>query len=490
MPNNEPGEVPAGGDDLKLEMSSEKGYIGLRSVNGVIYEDSRRALQWPRSNRTFQEMSQDVTIGSALSLFERLITRVPWHVEPAKTPTEEQTKQANFVSQCMHDMEHSWLEFMNEVVSMYTYGYCVNEKVFRRRRFKNGSKYNDGLVGIRKLPVRSQNTIHKWIWNNNGRDLAGVVQDTNLIHDLKSRNVVLSDPYITIKRKKFLLFRTDVSRGNPQGRSPLAKVWTAWQFRRAIEEAEAIGVTRGLGGIPYFQLHPKYMAPDASDEDKAVYEAVKEIGRNLQNNEQACVIFPTLYDDNNNPLFDFELIGPPNASQYDTNQSIVRWDNKILQALFADLLQMGNNTEGSHNLAQNKSSLVKMAVEARLAEIRDTLNNDLIPHLYEQNGWDRAATCKFEFGQVADVDIDAFSRAIQRIGAVGLIQISVDNVNYINETLGLPSRVDADTPIEELREQMSNYDTGAAEGMESGTGSGTAKSESKKDNSTANKENK
>ena len=487
MPD-EPLSVPKSGDGAAISLSTEKGYTGLKAIDGVIYEDSRKALQWPKSNRTFQEMEQDVTIGSAISLFETMLTRVKWFVEPAESPTEEQKKQANYVSQCMHDMEHSWSDFLKEVVSMFTYGYCVNEKVFRRRRKNKGSKYDDGLVGIRKLAVRSQNTIYKWYWKNNGRDLAGVEQDTSLIRD-PVREVNLSGK-IRIPREKFLLFRTNTSRDNPQGRSPLAKVWTAWQFRRTIEEAEAIGVTRGLGGIPYFQMHPKYMSEDASEEDKAVFEAVKQMGRNLQNNEQACIIFPSLYDDKGKPLFSFELIGPPNASQYDTNQSIVRWDNKILQALFADILQIGNGTEGSHNLADNKSSLVKMAVEARLAEIREVLNHDLVPHLYDLNGWDKSAMCSFQFGKVSEEDVGTFSQGIQRIGAVGMIQLSVNNVNYINEVLGLPDRVPEGTSIESLREMMSSFETGAAEGMEKGTGSGTAKSESAKDKSSANKENK
>jgi len=487
MPD-EPLDVPKPGSDMQLRLSSEKGYTGLRAIDGVIYEDSRRALQWPQSNKTFRDMSNDVTIGSALSLLERMITRVPWHVEPPASPTEEQQRQANFVTQCMDDMTHSWLQMIKEITSTYTYGHCVLEKVFRRRRHKNGSKYNDGLIGIKKLPIRSQETISKWIWKNEGRELAGLEQDTALVVD-KVR-LGLPKAKITIPRKKFLLFRTDVRKDNPEGRSPLAKVWTAWQFRKVIEESEAIGVTRGLGGIPYFQLHPKFMSPDATAEEQEVYETVKKIGRNLHNNEQAAVIMPALYNDQGKPMFDFKLIGPPNASQYDTNESITRWDNKILQALFADILQMGNNTEGSHNLAENKASLVAMAVEDRLQEIADVLNHELIPHLYELNGWDRSATCKFRYGKVQEVAVDKFAAALQRIGAVGLAHISVNNINHINERLGLPDRIPEDTPLEELREMMSNFDSKAAEGMKEGTGSGTGKSESASDKSVANKENK
>ena len=182
------------------------------------------------------------------------------------------------------------------------------------------------------------------------------------------------------------------------------------------------------------------MSPDATPEEKAVYEEVKRIGRNLQNNEQACVVFPSLYDDQGKPLFDWKLIGPPNASQYDTHIAITRWDNKILQALFADLLQMGNAKGGSYNLADSKSSIMQMAVEARLKEIQDVLNSDLVPQLFSLNGWSLERLPTFEFAQVKEEDLDVISKFLQRTASVGLVEVTPENINKIAEWVGLPSR--------------------------------------------------
>lgn len=482
--------MPAEEEDKKLlaGMGAEKGVTGLKVFNGVIYEDSRRELRWPHSNSTYQAMSQDATISAATALFETLISRVPWSVVPPEGASKEQKKRAKIIDQCRDDMEQTWLQVIKEVTSKYTYGFAVLEKVYRRRRRKYGSKYDDGFVGIRKLAPRSQTTIKEWVFKNEGRDLSGLKQDTSLITDGSRARLPLGE--IFLPREKFLLFRTDSSKDNPQGRSPLNKVWTAWQFRRNIEESEAVGITRGLGGIPYFKVHPKYLDPDATPAEKATLEEIQNIGRNLQNNEQACVIFPALYDENNNPIFDFELLGPPNASQYDTDRAIIRWDNKILQALFADLLQMGNTSEGSHNLAENKSSMVSMAVEARLKEIQDVFNNDLIPDLYRLNGWELSEDLpSFEYGRVMDHDIDAFSKAIQRMGAVGYLHIAPENINYANGILGFPSRLREDLSIEETKKYLTKYESRAGDGMEEGTGSGTAKGESNRDNSAANKDN-
>lgn len=467
-------DLSAGTNTAPRLRFSEQGYIGLKEFDGVIYEEMRTQLRWPRANKTYQEMAEDATIASALSLFEMMISRVGWKVIPPKDPTEEELKQAKFLEQCMDDMDHSWLTFIKEVCSMFTYGYCVNEKVYRRRYRDQGSKYNDGLVGIKKLPVRSQTTILEWEFSEDGRDLIAVVQDTGLLLDgFRLANTNAAE--IRIPRKKFLLFRTDVSRDNPQGRSPLSKVYKAWRYRKQIEESEAIGITRGLGGIPKFEIPVEYLKGDANQDQLATVEAFKNIGRNLQNNEQACIIMPKFYDDQGNSLFNFELIGPPNASQYDTDKAISRWDNKILQCLFADLLQMGNAKGGSYNLADSKSSLVHMAVESRLKEIQDPLNNDLIPQLFSLNGWSLERLPKFEFNQVKEEDLDVISKYLQRTASVGLTQVTPENINKIAEWVGLPSRVPVDTDIADLQATLTGATSRSGDGL-STPGEGTSTS--------------
>ena len=52
------------------------------------------------------------------------------------------------MTECIGDMEHSWQDFIQEVSSMNTYGFCVNEIVLRKRLKSKGSKYNDGKAGI------------------------------------------------------------------------------------------------------------------------------------------------------------------------------------------------------------------------------------------------------------------------------------------------------------------------------------------------------
>lgn len=481
-----------GDSSIRLRMG-EQGYLGLRISNDQIYEEAREELRWPRSIQTYYEMANDATIASALSLFEMMISRVSWKVAIPKDASPELQKRAKFVEQCMHDMDHSWFSFIKEVTSCFTYGFSVHEKVFRRRLRSNGSRYNDGNIGIKKLPIRSQTTISKFLFDENGRELEYIVQDLSFVPDAARYAGLLQkhpNGELKLPRNKCLLFRTDVSRDNPEGKSPLSKVYVAFRYMQEIKEQEAIGITRDLAGMPTLYIPPRYMSADASPEEQQVYEYYKKVIRNIQMNEQSGLILPQMIDpESKQPMFKFELMGTQGGKSYDTNKIIQRYANEILQALFADMLKLGQDSVGSYSLADSKSSLVAMAIESRLKEIQDVLNKDLMVQLFELNGWSTEELPEFVYGDLDEVDLDKFSQAIQRIKANSLITPTAGNVNYIAEVLGLPDRVEEGMSQEELNELLGSSTSRSGDGMSKGSGNGTSDNPASRDNSTSNKEN-
>lgn len=228
---------------------SEVGYTGLHVSNGQILEESKQELRFPESIKTYKKMAMDTTLSSALGLYEMMVARVKWRCVPPKDATEQEKAKADFVNSCMDDMEHTWFDFIKEASSMYTFGFAVHEKVYRQRLKRTGSKYNDGLIGLRKLPIRSQDTITKWLFDGTGRNLIGLEQSVEGSDDLY-RFTTINDTKVTIERPKFLLFRTNVKRDNPEGVSPLKSCYQSWKWRNALEEHEAIGVSREMRGIP------------------------------------------------------------------------------------------------------------------------------------------------------------------------------------------------------------------------------------------------
>lgn len=462
----------------------EMGVVGLKQHGGRIQEEARRELRFPEANRTFRTMAQDATVASALSLFEMMVSRVEWIIDVGIDPTPEMKANAKFLEEVMNDMDHSWRSFIQEVTSAFTYGYCINEKVYRRRTWDNGSAYNDNKVGFKKLPVRSQDTINKWLYSDDGRDLIGVQQSLATITDGTDRYVKLLNATgtIDIPRKKFMLFRVDAKRDNPEGNSPLRAAYHAWKYRTLIEEQEAVGVTRDMNGMPTLYLPPRYMSADASDAEKAIYDYYKNVIRNIQMNEQSGLILPQAFDpDSRQPLFKFELTSTQGGKMYDTDAIIKRWDNKILMVLFADMLKMGQDQVGSYSLAGAKTNIMAMAIEARLQEIQDVLNNDMVKQLFAMNGVAPDVKLpKLIYGDLDEVDLDEFSKAIQRIGSVGGLERDRPVMNKIREALKIVKRPDEE-PVKE-----SDIMGGQSQAGQAGVGNGASKTASGRDNSAAN----
>lgn len=470
---------------------SETGSIGLKQIDGQILEEARRELQYPCAAKTFKKMSMDATIASGLNLFQMMMSRVKWYVNIPENASDDIKRKAEFLRQCQDDMEHTWYSFIKEAVSFYTYGFAPHEIVLRRRSFATGSRYDDNLVGIRKLPIRSQDTITKWEFSEDGRELLGMWQNPKGILDFYggfNGGKASSLDEVYIRRSKLLLFTSDSTRGNPQGSSPLLKCYYAWKYRTKIEEHEAISLSRDLNGIPRFKIPAEYLAENASPEKKAAAEAYMKIGRNVQANEQACVVVPSDRDEKGNLIFDFDLVSFEGTNRFDTNTIIGRYNAIILQSLWADILQMGQGSVGSHNLSEDKMALVIMAVEDKLSGMRETLKG-LRDLLFKMNGWDLKGDLPYwDFEEVQKTDLDILSKAVQRYAATGAIEIDRDVLNITRTSIGAkPKDIDLEPESEYLPEATSRSGDGMSEGLNSGTGSSSGSSG---DSSTANTENK
>lgn len=135
--------------------------------------------------------------------------------------------------------------------------------------------------------------------------------------------------------------------------------------------------------------------------------------------------------------------------------------------------------------------MLSMAIEARLMEIRDVLNSDLIPHLFKLNGWNDTVYPTFEYGDLDDIDLEVFSKAVQRIKAVGLIPPTAENVNHITGVLGLPDKLEEGMEQTAINELLGAQTSRSGDGMSSGTGglNGTGNSAASTDTSSINTEN-
>lgn len=488
--------LEAGENDIPSLALGEAGFNGLRVLGGEILEECASELRWPQAIQTFKRMEKDGAIAPALAYVEMMISRVDWTVKIPEGYEEELKDKAIFMRQCMNDMEHDFKSFIKQAVSFNRYGFAPVEKVFRQRYRDKGSQYNDGLIGIRKLPLRSQDSIDSWVFKNKGRDLAGLNQCVNIPSNRATGNSVQVETNYTednikfIPRKKFMLFRSGAIKNNPEGQSPLVGCWTAWKYKTAYQESEAISVAQDSNGFKVLYLPPQYMTADASEDNKAVFEHYKTVIKNMHQAKESGLILPLIVDDQGNKMFEFEIKSVTGQKSYDTNAIIQRYTAEILTALFADFLSLGSNGSGSFSLAESKISVVEMAIQSKLDEIKTQLNFDLAKQLFSLNGWSTEVMPEWTYGEIGKVSMDEIGKFVQRVSAVSMMPKTPQVVNWIMEQANIPYKVDPDTSVEDLSEMLTPMTSGAAQGMTSGMPAGTGSNTgSSGDSSTSNTEN-
>ena len=363
--------------------------------------------------------SNDPVVSGMLFAVRMLIRSVEWSVEPAsEEPADEQA--AEFLRSNMTDMTHSWADFIDEVMSMLAYGFSYHEIVYKIRK--------DGRVGWKRLPIRAQDTLWEWCFDEAGT-VTGMVQMAP--PDYKVRHIPIS---------RALLFRTSSHKNNPEGVSILRGAYRPWFLKKHIENIEAIGIERDLAGLPIAYVPPELLHKDATPAQKAVLADIKKIVRNIRRDEQEGLVFPQIFDENGNKLYDFQLLSSGSRRNFDTNAVITRYDQRILVTSLADFILLGHDKVGSFALSSSKTEMFALAVGAWLDAIAEILNRFAVPRLFNLNTFPIAKPPKFVHGDIESADLGQLGDFITKLAAAGAPMFPDPELeNHLRRQAGLPA---------------------------------------------------
>jgi phage gp29-like protein len=420
--------------------SKEIGRVGQRRYGGIFYEEFLSELRGRKGAEVFTEMSNnDETIGAILFAIEMLVRQASWNVEPGGS-TAKDREAAEFVKSCMDDMQQTWIDTISEILSFLTYGWSFHEIVYKRRmgRTKDNrtsSKYDDGLIGWMKLPIRSQETLYQWEYDDQD-NLIGMTQMPPPDFGL-----------ITIPMNKAMLFRTRSRKDNPEGRSILRTAYRSWYFKRRIQEIEGIGIERDLAGLPVITTPEGMDIWDKDDEDmNAIRAGLEAMVKNIRRDSTEGLVLPFGYT--------FELTSTGGSRQFDTNSIIARYDTKISQTVLADFIQLGHESVGSFALSSDKTNLFSMAICAFLDIICQTFNSQGIPALIDINGDHFAGVTDYPrltHGDIEDVDLATVATFIKDMTSIGVIIPDESLEDYVRQLGKLPKRTTDTVPMEARR---------------------------------------
>lgn len=420
---------------------SEIGSSGFRRFGGQIYEEFLQQLKGLAGIRAYREMrDNDPIVGAIMFAIEQVIESASWYIRPSgKTALDK--KAAEFLKSCMHDMDHTWQDFIGECLSFLTYGWCWIEICYKQRKGYNSnpsksSRESDGLIGWQKLARRHQSSFYEWWYDEETEELQGFRQISPPSYEV-----------LSIPLDKSIHLRTKMEANNPEGRSILRNAYRSWYFKKHIEEIEAIGMERDLVGLPVIAPPENYNLDLPENAD--VKAEVKRIIANLRRDEQEGICLPF--------GFEIELLSAGNSRrQFDTDKIINRYDKRISASILAQFIMLGMDRVGSFALSRDQNDLFLVAVQSLLNKLAAYANRVAIPKLFALNPVFAPLGSKLPYlkpSKVTKPNLDELSNYVSRLGAKGFMLPKQHILDELEDVAGLSTRdIDRIGEIDELED--------------------------------------
>lgn len=416
---------------------AEIGSTGLRRAAGLVIEDQFLPnLSFLQQCKVYRQMQDDEpSVGASFFAIDCLIRQVEWGTKPfSDAPADREA--ADFLSSCMEDMSTSWSDFVSEALTFLPFGWAYHEIVYKQRQgiktddadISSGqnSKFEDNKIGWRKLPLRAQETLLRWQFDENGGVL-GMWQ--NAPPDYQT-------VFIPISRA--LLFRTTVKKNDPQGRSILRSAYRPWYFKKRIEEIEGVGIERDLAGLPVLKVDPEIMSEDATTAQKAMFGELKKLVTNIRRDSVEGIILPAMYDENNNAMYDLSLMASGGSRQLDIQATIQRKTQEITMCMLTDFITLGHEGVGSYALSNDKTTLFGNAIGTFLDQICTVLNQYAVPRLFALNGMPTNKLPKIVHGDVNDIDLAGVAAFLTACAQAGLLVPDAIAQDWVRKVAGMP----------------------------------------------------
>lgn len=465
----------------------EVGITGVTRYGGIsrVYEEFFKELQGPTGMKLYREQIDNCPVtGAFLFAAQHLARGATFRFTPASGPNVDPQIALNVAERLkgavFDDMEQTWPDQLSEILTMMGFGWSNFEMVFKVCRGQSASdmrvpqpnagsrgqgpavdlpdgspaqfvpsKFNDGMVGFKKWSIRAQETLFMWEWDDESNP---IVMQQMAPPDFKIRRIPLS---------KSLLFRTEMKKNNPEGRSLLRNSVISYLYRKGIQQIESIGIERDLAGYPTFQvISPKeaegYAVPDIwnpNDANAIAFLAqLKQTARSIKRDEQEGLVLPWWVK--------FNLVSTGSRRQFDTNAIITRYDQRIAMSVLADFVMIGHQAVGSKALASTKSSLFAAALTSFLTNICAVVNRFATPLWLELNGIPPQYAPTLDHGDVESVDLADLGDFISKLAGAGMpLFPSPDLEAALLQAAKLP-----DTGVAE--EEQAEQELGTAPGAE------------------------
>ncbi len=416
------------------------GTTGLKRQGNDIYEEWHRALKGRRKARQFTEMrDNDPTIGASFFMIISLLRQVPWHAEPADE-SEGAVAEGEFLEGIFDDMSHTWDNTVSEIATMLHHGWAFHEKLWKTRVGPEESdptrrsKFSDGRIGLRGIPLRGQESLDGWEWDDEDGSIEGMWQLAAPDFDR-----------VFIPMEKAVLFRTEATKNNPEGRSLLRNAWRPWFYLKRLQEIEAIGFQKEMIGTPIARVPIEYLDEDATPAQKKVVAEIQKSITLFQVNKLNGFTFPArTYPNGKETGFDLNLVEGSGKRPLDIDAAIKRNEKSIAMVTINGFMFLGMDQAGARATSTDMIDMFVTAIGSILDNIEETIDRSITQEIYELNGVPPERRARWTHGRVKKEDLMAFAQMLTKLSDGGWLTPGDADEAHVRKQIDFPERSEED----------------------------------------------
>lgn len=417
------------------------GVSGTAIYGGFIDDKERdRDLQGPRKYYTYSNMLANVSIVAAgVRFFLNLVSNPDWRAvvkdedeRPDDFNEEEAEKFAKKVTLIINDMKTPWNRVVRRTAMFRFQGYSIQEVTAVRRP--------DGMIGLKDIAPRPQNTIEKWDVTEDG-EVKGVVQ-----------RAPLTQREIYIPRSKIVYAVDDALSDSPEGLGLFRHCVEAARVLKRYEQLEGWGFETDLRGTPIGRAPLQALQEmvdngdmTATERDQAVLGMTQFIDNHIRNPKLGLLLDSMAYessDESQRPSnvrqWDLELMKSGGSSHKEIAEAIERKIREMARVLGVEHLLLGDNGVGSFAMARDKSHNFALIVDTTIKDLQSVYMADVVTTIFELNGWPMELRPKLVTDKLKFRNVDEITGALRDMAQAGVLLHEDDPaILEVRDLLGL-----------------------------------------------------
>lgn len=370
-------------------------------------------------------VSNEPIVGAANNLIESFVCSEEFRNKPSDM-SEEAKYYSDLMWDMLNDTEKPFVDSIKDWLTFLHYGFSISEIVLKKRlgyhpeNPKINSKFNDGLIGVRKFAPRPQKTIEKWNYDNFSR-----------IESVEQQNPT-SYEQVSIDYNRLLHFKIKSYNDNPEGTSLYRNIAQTYYDKQKIKRTQRIRFERGFDGIPVIEL-PAEWCNSSDTKHSGIRKWAENTVKNLRQGQDQGIVLPRMIGKDLKPLITFSIISGDTPVGQNPEEMLERCDREMTTSLLSDFFLSGKTASVSGALGQIKVEVFATFVSMFLNTIVNEINNKLYPLIFEINGFDKKYMPTLTHSNLIKLNMTSIMLFLQSLKASKAFKVNWERDNALGK---------------------------------------------------------